>query len=481
MIKFRFILYSLLPLLVLSYESYNTHYDAYGQHQYDPYSQHGQKTQHHNQQYNQHDRYKQQQQHYGSRREQHQGHRNSRQDKASFESLTIQLREIKRELSETRRETKELYDTLQNKVICEVRELREEMARDYKKNSYRNKQIEYRPKSRQEEQRERLAKANLDVTNDLKEFDKKLKRGLKKITEQGEELKSELVSQKAELYAVRNSVYDTREEILKKNMLAIRGIQEANDTFVCYMHAMRKKLYQVNNNIATVVREQQMLLDSMQRIEYSNPEVRALESTSGYDEPFEDEGNHEEPTASERFLPGCTKNPLETQETLETFGNVYGNESTVTPDPYMKGYDKERDKSDENKKTSGTGRNRKKERDPYSEARAGFERIRAGLDSLFPAKSQDCQENPETFLEYPPMPRDCQDVYDLGFIESGVYRIQPTGFNSREVMCDQATQGGGWTVIVARKQVPRHISFNRTWHAYEVGFGEPSREYWIGE
>ena len=52
---------------------------------------------------------------------------------------------------------------------------------------------------------------------------------------------------------------------------------------------------------------------------------------------------------------------------------------------------------------------------------------------------------------------------------------------TREVLCDHKTAGGGWTVIVARRKVPRHISFNRTWHEYEEGFGEPTREFWIGK
>ena len=409
--------------------------------------------------------------HYQSRNDYYQP---ARSDPANFDTLASQILEVRRDISEARRETRELFNALQYEISCEVRELRESLFREP---GYRGRDAEHRPHSRAEEQRER-SRATSQLSYDLKEFDKKLKRGIRKITEQGEEIRTELRSQKAELYAVRNSVYDTREEILKKNLLAIRGIQEANDTFVCYMHAMRKKLYQVNNNIATIVREQQMLLDSLQRLEY-NPEARSLEPSSSDDEPYEDENIHDEPSISDRFLPGCTKNPLETQETLETFGIVFSNETTMSPDPYMRGYDRERDGSyDRHIQYAGRQKNVGKGRDRYNN---GYDRNRAGLDSLFPAKPQDCQENPETFLEYPPMPRDCQDVFDLGFIESGVYRIQPTGLSSREVMCDQQTQGGGWTVIIARRKVPRHISFNRTWHAYEVGFGEPSREYWIGE
>ncbi|KAF2363890.1 Fibrinogen alpha/beta/gamma chain C-terminal globular domain, partial [Trinorchestia longiramus] len=420
-------------------------------------------------------------------------HHKPRQVPASFDSLALLLREIRRELGETRRETRDLFNALQYEINYEIRELRNEVMRIEDRDGFFDREVDHHSRQRTEEQRDRERPPDPPLSRDVREIEKRMKRGFRKITEQGEEIRNELRSQKAELYAVRNSVYDTREEILQKNNVVIRGIQAANDTFVCYMHAMRKKLYQVNNNIATVVREQQMLVDSLQRPHYSSPE--AFMPTASYDEPFEDERiDHQEPSASDRFLPGCTKNPLETQETLETFGIIFSNETTMAPDPYLRGghdriYGRQRGSRgrDRDRPRAGGKNARGKARHPpkhypgtTTTTTTGFDRIRAGLDSLFPSKPEDCQEDPETYLEYPPMPRDCQDVFDLGFVESGVYRIQATGLLSREVMCDQTTQGGGWTVIIARKKVPRHISFNRTWTDYELGFGEPSREYWIG-
>ncbi|KAA0200483.1 hypothetical protein HAZT_HAZT012001 [Hyalella azteca] len=421
-------------------------------------------------------------------------HKN-RQVPASFESLALLLREIRRELGETRRETQDLFNALQYEINYEIRELREEVVR-LNRDGYADRDVDHHVRPRTEEQRDREPVEDPPLSRDVREIERRMKRGFRKITEQGDEIRNELRSQKAELYAVRNSVYDAREEVLQKNNIVIRGIQAANDTFVCYMHAMRKKLYQVNNNLATVVREQQMLVDSLQRPHYSTPE--SLLPTASYDEPFEDEEiDHQEPSSSDRFLPGCTKNPLETQETLETFGIIFSNETTMAPDPYFRGgHDRDRvygrqrgyrgrdrDRSRAGAPYAGREKPRAKGRHQakHDQQTTGFDRIRAGLDSLFPSKPEDCQEDPETYLEYPPMPRDCQDVFDLGFVESGVYRIQPTGLLSREVMCDQTTQGGGWTVIISRKKVPRHISFNRTWTDYELGFGEPSREYWIGE
>ena len=53
-----------------------------------------------------------------------------------------------------------------------------------------------------------------------------------------------------------------------------------------------------------------------------------------------------------------------------------------------------------------------------------------------------------------------------------------------EVLCDQVTAGGGWTVIQQRKYiygVPR-VDFYRTWAYYQESFGsiEPDGEFWRG-
>nr|XP_002121464.3 angiopoietin-related protein 7 [Ciona intestinalis] len=76
-------------------------------------------------------------------------------------------------------------------------------------------------------------------------------------------------------------------------------------------------------------------------------------------------------------------------------------------------------------------------------------------------------------------PNDCQELYNLGYTESGVYRIHP--WQSREtfeVFCEQNYYGGGWTVIQRRRD--GSVDFNRDWNDYALGFGEPSGEYWLG-
>lgn len=44
--------------------------------------------------------------------------------------------------------------------------------------------------------------------------------------------------------------------------------------------------------------------------------------------------------------------------------------------------------------------------------------------------------------------------------------------------CDQDTAGGGWLVI--QNRIDGSLSFEQTWNAYETGFGEGDKNFWIG-
>ena len=42
------------------------------------------------------------------------------------------------------------------------------------------------------------------------------------------------------------------------------------------------------------------------------------------------------------------------------------------------------------------------------------------------------------------------------------------------------TDGGGWTVFLARNPTKKPINFTRNWNDYKNGFGAPDGEYWLG-
>ena len=47
-----------------------------------------------------------------------------------------------------------------------------------------------------------------------------------------------------------------------------------------------------------------------------------------------------------------------------------------------------------------------------------------------------------------------------------------------QVYCDMVTDGGGWTVLLRRKD--GSVNFWRNWASYESGFGDLNGEHWLG-
>ena len=350
-----------------------------------------------------------------------------------LDAMNILLRELRREVGDIKKDLRSRMEVIKYELSCEIKNLKDELIKERDDGTDQDPGAE-----------------------DPEAHKKHLKRGFRKIVEQGDEIKNELRSQKAELYAVRNSVYDSREDIIGKGNHILKKLQTGNESLTCHMIDIRKKLMKVNGNLAVIMQKQDRMLDAIQ----SRAHVRDFMPLP----PRETFQRYTTTTAEvetvehelKRTLPGCTINPLETQETLETFGIGHHNISKG-----IEGYNENKD---------GTTEASPRGKTPIT------------LNKLFPKATENCNDaDKKTFLEYPPMPRDCRDVFELGFMETGVYRIQPPGLSSREVFCDHDNQEGGWTVFVARRKSSRHISFNRTWHEYEVGFGEPSNEYWLGK
>ena len=75
--------------------------------------------------------------------------------------------------------------------------------------------------------------------------------------------------------------------------------------------------------------------------------------------------------------------------------------------------------------------------------------------------------------------KNCAEIYKSGHRKSGVYTIDPDGSGvSFDVLCDQTTAGGGWTVI--QKRLDGSVTFNRGWNDYKRGFGNLNGEFWLG-
>ncbi|CRK91759.1 CLUMA_CG005393, isoform A [Clunio marinus] len=77
----------------------------------------------------------------------------------------------------------------------------------------------------------------------------------------------------------------------------------------------------------------------------------------------------------------------------------------------------------------------------------------------------------------------CVELMNIGMRQSGVYYLQIHGttFWFLKVFCEQEIADGGWTVIQRRDYFgePKE-NFNRDWADYKKGFGNPAKEFWMG-
>lgn len=79
--------------------------------------------------------------------------------------------------------------------------------------------------------------------------------------------------------------------------------------------------------------------------------------------------------------------------------------------------------------------------------------------------------------------KSCAELQEQGIVTDGVYNIKPNGAQTEFLAyCDLTIEGGGWTVIQRRGDYGEHLrqNFTQGWDAYQRGFGDFQREFWLG-
>ncbi|XP_030066744.1 fibrinogen-like protein 1-like protein [Microcaecilia unicolor] len=74
--------------------------------------------------------------------------------------------------------------------------------------------------------------------------------------------------------------------------------------------------------------------------------------------------------------------------------------------------------------------------------------------------------------------KDCEELYQLGHKESGLYVIRPEDSPKLVVQC-YFHDCGGWTVI-QRNSFNTEIAWNAKWTIYKYGFGNIESDHWLG-
>jgi len=105
--------------------------------------------------------------------------------------------------------------------------------------------------------------------------------------------------------------------------------------------------------------------------------------------------------------------------------------------------------------------------------------VKTSVDSVSWLPTLEPPVNPMLQGNIEQAPRDCFEIFHMGFRDSGRYKIQPDASPVPfEVFCEQRYNGGGWTVFQRRRD--GSVSFDRSYEEYAGGFGDVIGEYWLG-
>ncbi|XP_067676394.1 fibrinogen-like protein A [Haliotis asinina] len=108
----------------------------------------------------------------------------------------------------------------------------------------------------------------------------------------------------------------------------------------------------------------------------------------------------------------------------------------------------------------------------YCQVLDNYDTFKTSMDNFLASRDETCG-NTDTRS-------DCSSILDeFPEAEDGVYRIKPTdGKGSFLAYCDMTQHGGGW--LVFQRRLDGSEDFNRTWFEYMDGFGNLTREFWLG-
>ncbi|XP_067676384.1 fibrinogen-like protein A [Haliotis asinina] len=108
----------------------------------------------------------------------------------------------------------------------------------------------------------------------------------------------------------------------------------------------------------------------------------------------------------------------------------------------------------------------------YCQVLDNYDTFKTSMDSFLASRDETCGNKD--------MRSDCRSILDeFPEAEDGVYRIKPTdGKGSFLAYCDMTQHGGGW--LVFQRRLDGSEDFDRTWFEYMDGFGNLTREFWLG-